>query len=440
MSSIRRYLVLMLLSVMTLVIFFAATKGYRSSMERATSLFDVQLLSLADTLHTLPLSKQPEAPGPAGELVFQIWQQDRLLLSSTDEAVEPIAPLVEGFAEENFAGQRWRTLARYYSSDNRWLLVAQPLSLRYELAEELILVAVQPLIWSLPILALLISLAVKQGLRPLARLSQALRQKKADDMQSILLTHTPAELEPVVSTINRLLERLDKAFQRERRFASDAAHELRTPLSVLKINAHNLALELGKDSTNMQLLQEGVERMSHVVDQILLLNRTSPDSFSVKFQSLDLAEVCRRTIASLYPQIAARQQQIELKGDLCTLQGEEFSLTILLQNLISNASKYSPPGASICVSVWTERSQVCLTVEDSGPGLADSEYERVFERFYRAGGDRHQSGVSGCGLGLSIVRHIVDLYGGTVRLSRSERLGGLKASLTFPSSQVQAHG
>jgi two-component system sensor histidine kinase QseC len=166
-------------------------------------------------------------------------------------------------------------LWEFFESDNKWVLVAQPLNRRFELAEQMILAAVTPLILCIPLLAIIIFLLVSTGLRPLRPLSDNLRAKKADD------------LSPVLMTLNQLFERLNPAFSCEKRFASDAAHELRTPLSVLKINAHNMALELNNDvtsnnnasHTNMQYLQQGIERMCHVVEQILLLNRTNSEQY-----------------------------------------------------------------------------------------------------------------------------------------------------------------
>jgi two-component system sensor histidine kinase QseC len=238
--------------------------------------------------------------------------------------------------------------------------------------------------------------------------------------------------------LNQLFERLNAAFSREKRFASDAAHELRTPLSVLKINAHNLALELsdnGTSNVNMQYLQQGIERMSHVVEQILLLNRTNPEQYQGKFQSVDSTSLCQTVIGSLFPQIEAKKQEIELVGQGANIQGDEFSLGILLQNLISNASKYSPEGSLIRVVLNKSNNQVVITVEDSGPGIEESEYQRVFERFYRIGGDRHASGAPGCGLGLAISKHIADLHNASLKLSRSKQLSGLSVELLLPQGQ-----
>ncbi|MFT6990646.1 MAG: two-component system sensor histidine kinase QseC [Paraglaciecola sp.] len=437
--SIRRYLTLILLSVITLVIFAAAIQGYRGSMAKATSVFDNELRSLTHVLVNITdLSTQSLTSQPDAAFIYQIWQQNTLIVSSHPELKTAISHFENEFAEHNFLAQRWRTYGHFFESDNKWVLVAQPLNRRFELAEQMILAAVTPLILCIPLLAIIIFLLVSAGLRPLRLLSDNLRAKKADDLSPIKQQKQHNELSPVLETLNQLFERLNAAFSREKRFASDAAHELRTPLSVLKINAHNLALELsdnGTSNVNMQYLQQGIERMSHVVEQILLLNRTNPEQYQGKFQSVDSTSLCQTVIGSLFPQIEAKKQEIELVGQGANIQGDEFSLGILLQNLISNASKYSPEGSLIRVVLNKSNSQVVITVEDSGPGIEESEYQRVFERFYRIGGDRHASGAPGCGLGLAISKHIADLHNASLKLSRSKQLSGLSVELLLPQGQ-----
>jgi two-component system sensor histidine kinase QseC len=352
------------------------------------------------------------------------------------------------FAEHNFLAQRWRTYGHFFESDNKWVLVAQPLKRRFELAQQMILAAVTPLILCIPLLAIIIFLLVSTGLRPLRLLSDNLRAKKTDDLSPIMVQQQHNELSPVLETLNQLFERLNAAFSREKRFASDAAHELRTPLSVLKINAHNMALELNNNGIsnanasnndaakiNMQYLTQGIERMSHVVEQILLLNRTNPEQYQGKFVKIDTTSLCQTVIGSLFPQIEAKKQDIELVGQGATILGDEFSLGILLQNLISNASKYSPEDALIRVVLKTIKNQVIIQVEDSGPGIDESEYQRVFERFYRIGGDRHPSNAPGCGLGLAISKHIAELHKASLKLSRSEQLSGLSVELLLSRGQ-----
>ncbi|WP_158972612.1 ATP-binding protein [Paraglaciecola sp. L3A3] len=436
--SIRRYLTLILLSVITLVTFFAALQGYRSSMVKAGVIFDNELTSLARVFSTQSsviqdLSNEYSDP----TLIYQIWQNDQLIVSSNLVLTATIAERENGYSENNFLSQRWRTYTQYFPQSERWVIVAQPLNRRFELAEEMILAAVTPLILSIPLLAIAIYFIIHSGLSPLRHLSKDLQSKKVNDLTAVELSQDVKELKPVLHTLNQLFKRLDAAFIREKRFASDAAHELRTPLSVLKINIHNLKHELATEdfaSTNLVDLENGIERMGHVVEQILLLNRTNPDQYRVSFTELNLKTLCQNTIARIYPQIAEKQQDIEFKGKDISILGDEFSLGVLLQNLIANASKYSPVAAKISVNLLQMSEQIILTVEDSGPGIAEQEYERIFERFYRVGGDRHTSTEPGCGLGLAISKHIAHLHNAKFKLTKSTALGGLSISLFFQSS------
>lgn len=420
--------------MITLVTFASAIQGYRSSMLKSATVFDDELHSLAMVLSTTTVQPDKLSDLQDVAFVYQIWQGDTLLVTSNPRLTSAIAAETQGFSENNFLAQRWRTYSYPLVKEGQWIMVAQPLYRRFELAEGVILAAVTPLVLSIAILAALTFWIISRGLKPLNQLSESLKAKKADDLRPLSSVQQAAELVPVVNTLNQLFERLDAAFVREKRFAADAAHELRTPLSVLKINAHNLVLELSADSQamkNMTFLQQGIERMSHVVEQILLLNRTNPEQYRGNFIKLDLLTLCQTVIATLYPQIADKNQEIELIGDSMLVVGDEFALGILLQNLISNASKYTPAGGRIRVSLVGKAEQLGVLVEDSGPGMPSSEYARVFERFYRIGGDRHASNVPGCGLGLAIAKHIAQLHNAQLVLSASKELGGLVVQIKF---------
>lgn len=429
--SIRRYLLLILLSVITLVSFAAAVQGYRASMDEAQQFFDSELQSFALTLTTLPLTQSTIDIDRNANVAYQIWQQDQLKVKTSNSPDRPISRFKQGYGERNFSGKRWRTYAQQATGAEKWILVAQPLSRRFELAESMILAAVTPLIVAIPILALFISMTIKRSLEPLKQLTTTLRRKKTDDFSAIDVGTAPAELVPVIVTLNRLLDRLDKAFIREKRFSSDAAHELRTPLSVLKVSIHNLQQELLNQNIDLSPLQMGVDRMSHVVEQILLLNRTNPDHFSNNFVQLDLCHLVQGVIADIYPRIEAKGQSIELIGDPVTVRGDPFTLATLVDNLVSNASKYSPQGGQIRVSVKADHATTRLQIADSGPGIPDSELSRVFDRFYRVGGDQHASLVTGCGLGLAIVKQIAELHHASVEMTNASPLGGLLVQVQF---------
>jgi two-component system sensor histidine kinase QseC len=429
--SIRQYLLLIILSVITLVSFAAAVHGYRASMEEAQRVFDSELQSFALTLATIPLTQATIEIDGNANVAYQVWQLGQLKVRTSNSPERPIGSFRTGYSERNFSGQRWRIYAHHLPATEKWIFMAQPMNRRFELAENMILTAVTPLVVTLPILALFISMIIKRSLEPLKELTTTLRRKKTDDFSPIDVGTPPAELAPVIATLNRLLARLDSAFVREKRFSSDVAHELRTPLSILKVGIHNLEQESLGENTDLEPLKLGVERMSHVVEQILLLNRTNPDHFSAKFANLELYSLVQGVIAGIYPQIEANDQSIELDGNPVVIEGDSFSLTSLVHNLISNASKYSPENGSIRVSLTADGETVLLHVADNGPGIADADLDRVFDRFYQAASDQHDSLVSGCGLGLAIVKQIAELHNAELTVTNESPLGGLLVQVRF---------
>jgi len=470
MSSIRRYLVTMLIAMLTLTSFMAALHSYRESISRADQLFDDDLQMLAASL--LPsftkVATGPELADDKLGSVVQIWRGNTLLYRSANAPAQKIqAP--EGYSEQNFSGQRWRTYlqlvpaavsAQSVQSTDRMqgtdsmqstdaattaaqtvpltVLVAQPLKQRQQLAEEVVLASIYPVVLSLPLQALLIWLAVSKGLSPLLKFAEQLSGKKADDLTPVQLSQVPAELSQVLGTTNQLLAKLSDAFAREKRFASDVAHELRTPLSVLQVNLHNAISQwqqagVADPQGLMPALQDGVQRMSQLIEQIMLLNRTNPEHFKAKLQNMDLAALCREVIAELYPQILQKNQQVELCGaSYVPLMADTFALRLMLVNLLGNAIKYTPADGEIKLTLATEQKLIKLTLEDSGPGIDPKEYQRVFDRFYRVGGDRHQSGQPGSGLGLAIVKEIVALHAGSLTLGPSGFASGLKITVELP--------
>ncbi len=432
--SIRNYLVWVLISILILLTFLAAIQGYRASMIKATKLFDSELEVLADALILVNPNQHMHVKQSLA-FSFQLWQSQRLVLRSENTQENAISSFAEGFQNKNFDGQRWRVYAKKSDDGDLWLFVAQPLQKRFELAESVILAAVAPIVLSIPIIALLIYWVVSRGLMPLNRLTRVLEKKNIDDFSKINIETDVRELKPVIATLDNLFVRLGAAFKREQSFASDAAHELRTPLSILKINSYNLGLELGKDSESFENLQQGIDRMTHVVDQVLALHRTNSEQTVDQNKQINIQTLLRETISDLYADISQRRQDISLEGDYFSILGNEFALTSMAQNLINNASKYTPDGGSIVVSTCLDLEGCpIVTIEDSGPGISSEEHDRIFDRFYRIGGDRHDSNIVGCGLGLAIVKHIADLHQARIQLSTSKRLGGLSISILFKGS------
>ena len=477
--SIRRYLVLTLFSVLTLITFIAAIQGYKKSMSQAEEQFDHQLLDLAHTL--IAINSAPELTSTVNTyrtiqvtqqsgFAFQVWKNQRLVFKSNNAPdhlisnIKLISNQEVDFFEVNFLKQRWRAVSfsQKISSNSTPeinVIVAQPLQTQFALAQTLILAAVTPMIIAIAVLSILIFIIITLGLKPLHQLSFELSKRKSNDFSPLKIAVHNNELADTVATLNELFARLDAAFQRERHFASDAAHELKTPLSVLKIDTHNLIQDLVERSTisenqlltsadienfsSIQALSNSVDRMGHVIDQILNLNRTNPAQIISASSCFNINFLLKQVISELYNDILIKEQIITLESDDVLLSAHEFSVHLLAVNLISNANKYTPIGGEIDVSVQqaenkqTEHKQIILCVEDSGPGISQDEYQRVFDRFYRVGGDQHNSSAFGCGLGLAIVKHIADLHGAEIKLSSSAQLKGLKIEVIFPINRKE---
>jgi two-component system, OmpR family, sensor histidine kinase QseC len=454
MNSIRVYLVVVILAAITLFSFVAALRGYQSSMQEADRLFDKQLLDTARLIANIHTENTARNINHDSAIAFQVWQGNELKASSSNAPDKALGPLEAGFGYSNFDGLRWRTIAYHDPVTGYWVLAAERTDLRYTLAENVILKSILPILIGLPIIGLLIWLIVTQGLRPLRKLANMLGSKQPEDLSPLVIDSPKRELAKIIASSNGLLQRLETSLQRERQFASDAAHELRTPISVLKAQLYNLEQGM-EDSAEVAELRATADRLAHIVEQILALYRSSPDQFNARFVPIDLVALAQEVMAEEYTRFDQKQQSLEFHGDSGWVMGDRFALTTLLQNLLSNANKYTPEGGSIEVrlsrpsqvliadtqgSTAQGQEEILLSVEDSGPGIAAEQREMVFDRFYRVAGDRHQSGEPGCGLGLAIVKRIVELHHGQIEVSSSQELGGTAFRIRFPACTAREVG
>ncbi|MDX1492301.1 MAG: ATP-binding protein [Pseudohongiellaceae bacterium] len=456
MASIRLFLTLTLISIIVLVSFLSSLRGYRESMLEAEQLFDLQLLEYAKLLNLLnPQLYDADNPqvierliaptdGDASlsaemRLAYQIFDESQnLVLRSVAAPVDKMTTLEVGYHDVNFSGYRWRSLVVAEPRNKHWVVVAQRYDVRYELAESIILQAVLPTVVGIPIAAVLIWFIVGYGLRPIKDLASAVHAREVSDLTAVQLDNVPRELTPLTQSTNELLKRLQSSFEREKRFAADAAHELRTPISVLKVQMHNLLAEMSNDNQSIQELRQGIEAMEQLVEQILVLNRTAPDQYMMQFSKLDFHALAQELLSIEYQEFANKDQNVELIGGETFVLGDQTALRSLIQNLLRNASKYTPAGGSIVVTVSKLKEGATVIVEDSGPGIAEEFRQRVFDRFYRLQGDQHDSGIAGSGLGLAIVKHIVDMHSASISLAQSQHLGGLKVTVVFPADSKES--
>ncbi|WP_462159605.1 sensor histidine kinase [Pseudoalteromonas sp. GB56] len=412
--SIRAKLVMLLISMLVLILFIALVQGYQRSLERADSLFDRHLLERAQLLSEIP-NQHNEI---AAELLWQKWQGQTFVSGDVKLLASPPKDTLQTV---NSRGQRLRVAQ--FCTDEQCTVLAEPIAERFALSEQLILALMAPMLVGIGILTVFISIVVKRALQPLTLLSRELRTRAANDFSMIKTQPKAQEIKPVVHTLNALLRRTEQAYLRERYFASDAAHELRTPLSAMKINLHNLLKRY--DDDDAKAINMSVDRLNHLVEQMLALGRTSSQQWQDKLEAQSLAVISQQIIVQLYPQIEEKELEISLDGECQDILGEPFTLNVMIKNLISNAVKYTPQGGMIRVSLADENDHIVLKVSDSGPGIAAQLRERIFDRFFRVGGDSHPTHIPGAGLGMAIVQHVIGLYRGEVSLQESQ-WGGLE--------------
>ena len=283
-----------------------------------------------------------------------------------------------------------------------------------------------PMLIALPLLVGAVWWAVRLGVQPIRRLGRVLAERQPQALSPVTLTNVPSEMAPMIDALNSLFERIGQLLESERRFTADAAHELRTPIAAIRVQAQVAMLE-ADDALRRHALQgtlEGCDRATRLVEQLLSLSRLeaaqTPD-----MGKIDLRALARQVVAELVPKAIGKQQSLEFEGsEPCTMPGNETLLAVLVRNLVDNAVRYSPPAARIRVSVRRQAGRVVL---DIGPGLDAADRQRLGERFFRVAG----SVESGSGLGWSIVRRIAAVHQMTIDLGRPTALGGLSVQVIY---------
>ncbi|MGB7816838.1 MAG: ATP-binding protein [Methylotenera sp.] len=443
MNSLRLRLVLLLsvgLGIAWLVAAWFTHAEFRHEINR---LFDAQLAQSAQVLlgttrHELhervehgedeiPVSHEYEQ-----KIAFQIWDESDLLLRSTLAPVTAMASDKEGYSETIVNGEPWRVLTRWDARHEFMIQVAEPLAGRESLARHITLKMLLPTFIALPVLALLIWFGVGAGLQPLKLLKQEVKQRTANRLEPLAMADVPEEVAPLVKALNDLFARLQQAFEGERRFTADAAHEMRTPLAALKIQAQVALRSTDEVERHVALenVLRGVDRATRLVEQLLTLARVDPETAAMGYKQVDLRSLAAMVMADMEPLAHAKQIEMLLnEGPACHVSGDDAQLCLLLRNLLDNAIRYTPADGRVSVDVH-DNGGVSLEVRDTGPGIPKTEREQVQQRFYRIAG----SGEEGSGLGLSIVRRIAQLHGARLELHDNDAGPGLLVKVLWPST------
>jgi len=444
--SLQRRLLIYLLIGAPLVWLAAGFASMRFARHEVDELFDTELIRLARQVQvTLAIPTQgreallPSAGASAtsgeadlGDLAIAVWARDgRLLLADREGVRLPYRPEAAGFVDLPIAGEDWRV---YYlqSFDGAWLVAAgQKVYEREELAFDVTLGQVLPWLAMLPLLLVAMAWGVRRALSPVRQLSEEIASRGADDLQPVAVAQTPAELQPLVAAMNGLFSRIEATLARERRFMADAAHELRTPLAVLRAQwdvVRRAEPGAARDAAEAKLGQ-GMERLDRLVTQMLALSRLEAGSAAPANEEVAWPAVVEQAMNACLP--LAERRRIELACDgleggarpPLPLRGDMALLTVLLRNLIDNAVRYAPAGSTVLLR-FGEQS---LEVENDAEPLSDAQLARLGERFYRPDGQDEV----GSGLGLSIVQRVAALHGMSVRFARRADGRGLRVTVGF---------
>lgn len=479
MHSIRSRTLVLVLGLLGVALAIISWMSYRDAQHEIEELFDAQLAQTARLLEGMVSRDMPPAareslqqalsqaarargvtvPGHRYEskLAFQVFDGNaEVVLQSASAPARLLERLVAtrrpelsadtalgaaalpaglsdalvGYHEVPLDAHRWRVFVLHDVADEFWIVVGEREDVRGELVDNITLRSLAPDLIGLPLLALLVWLAIGWSLEPLKQMARLIKTRNPDTLAPLVIAGLPQELEPMAAALNRLLQQLNTLLKREKRFLADAAHELRTPLAVLRIHAQN-ALDAPDPADRADALHQmvhGVDRATRLVTQLLTLARLEPNAADLQLRELDLHAYVRNELAELIPLALERGQELTLSAEEAgnyRLQADGTSLGVLLQNLVANAVQYTPEGGRIQVLLKEAPNKVELHVQDSGPGVRETMRAKLFERFFREG-----SG-SGAGLGLSIVQRIVELHRGTLILGDAP-LGGLDVQVHLP--------
>ena len=401
-------------------------------LAQAAALLVVQQVGeMEDDDHTVDA---PSLHRHAPKIAFQVFHEGRLALRSANASAVPMVDPGErfrsGFRTVRIGDTDWRVFATYGAERDIQVYVGEQQRSRASILWALLRGTLQPMVVALPLLALAVWWAVHRGMAPLRRLGHALARREPQALQPVVVDGAPSEMKPMVDALNGLFGRIGALMESERRFTADAAHELRTPIAAIRTQAQ-VALAESDDALRLHALQatlQGCDRATRLVEQLLTLSRLEAGE-APALASVDLSALVRSVVGELAPKALDKQQSIDLDAEQAhPMLGQSTLLAVLARNLVDNAIRYSPTGASVHVAVADQDGTVRLTVEDSGPGLGEADLQRLGERFFRVVG----SGQNGSGLGWSIVRRVAQVHGAKLNAHRSARLGGLAVEVVWP--------
>lgn len=465
-SSIRKFLLVNLLFAVTVTTTLTAVGNYyldqKDIQEHLDTLMAIsalsyqallgddiqlrQLHSIQNALDTIPekiqiyyehIGDQPPEYY-LDKFNFQVWSnKNQLLLHSSGAPNVPLVTQSNGFSTKFIDQQRWRIFSAHNKQAQIKTVLAERYDTRNELGRRIALDDLYIMLLTFPLSGLLIWIVIGRGLNSLDSVAKELANREPNHLEPVSIEALPDEIRPVIDELNKLFFRLKEGFEREARFAADAAHELRTPLAALKAQAQ-VALntnDINEKNIALQKLIASVNRNTHIVQQLLTMSKLVPDQINIQdLDDVNLSKITREILAMLAPTAIEKHIELEFEpADNATLTfpGNPTAISILVRNLVDNAIRYTQPGGYVRVRIYRHKADMVLEVEDNGPGIPDPNRSRVFERFFRELGNQG----TGSGLGLAIVQQIVTLHRGNIQLDKPTEGTGLIVRVFFHSKR-----
>src|SRR3990167_888472 len=369
------------------------------------------------------------------KMSFQLWDENgKLILHSKATPTVPLSDGKTGLSTRWINSESWRVMTTFNKQNQLTLMVAERSDFRQELENQLTQDSIFIMLLTYPFLGVMIWIIVGRWLSILRKVAEEVSHRKPNYLEPVNVEVVPTEIEPLVRELNHLFSRLKGAFEREKRFAADAAHELRTPLAAIssQVQVALHAESMSEIKNAMEKVLKGVDRSTHVVQQLLTMSRMVPDAGLEKPHPVNLQKQAAEIIMSLVPLAIEKNIEVGLETDESqpiTILGNGTSIGILIRNLVDNAIRYTPEGGEVTVKIEYDKNQrkALLRVIDTGPGIPEELRERVFERFFRVVG----TNTKGSGLGLSIAAQIVKLHKAKLELHTPESGSGLEVRVYF---------
>lgn len=424
-ESVQLRLSLVLSLAILLVALLASVFAFVSALDEAHEQQDETLRQVAVLFDRQHMTLQyPEGKAMADDdeesrVVIQYLADGKQSPAATDELMPLPFPttLADGLSTVEVAGEAFRVLVRTTARGER-IAVAQEIDARNKEARESAWRSLLPFLILLPVLLLVVGDLVRKLFRPIAALAAEVDQRAEQELHPLDEQHLPTEIRPFVIAINRLLERVAQSMQTQRRFVADAAHELRSPMTALSLQAERLAAAEMPAAARERLLplSRGIERARKLIDQLLTL-AAAQSAVNHPVVAVSVHDAYRRALEDLWPLAERKHLDVGVEGteDVQVLINEMDLLT-LVKNLLDNAIRHTPDGGRIDLSVQRTQTTARLQIKDSGPGIAVAEQARVFDPFYRS----LESAETGSGLGLAIVKAITERSGARIEIGFSD--------------------